>query len=165
MYFITKKESETGKKFQKIVDKLKVCLEDQKALADKYGFISWRGAHWEVAGGISSVTFHKCTTVDAKLWKLVKGKTEYKPRLNTKEGKAVQADFDQATVITKGELNACIGWGESFFKNIGLEWNKDEYFCFKIEEDWTDVPIPSDCTEITTSKYRELFKKESRNED
>ena len=159
MYFITKKESETGKKFQKIVDKLKVCLEDQKALADKYGFISWRGAHWEVAGGISSVTFHKCATVDSKLWKLVKGKTEYKPRLNTKEGKAVQADFDQATVITKGELNACIGWGESFFKNIGLEWNKDEYFCFKIEEDWTDVPIPADCTEITTSKYKELFKK------
>ena len=85
--------------------------------------------------------------------------------MNTKEGKAVQADFDQATVITKGELNACIGWGEDFINCIGLDWNNDKYFCFKIEEDWTDVPIPSDCTEITTSKYRELFKKESRNED
>jgi hypothetical protein len=161
MYFITKKESETGKKFQKIKDKFKVCLEDQKALADKYGFISWRRASWEVVGGISSVTFHKCATVDAKLWKLVKGKTEYSPRLNTKEGKVLQAEFKQATVITKAELNACIGWNESFLKSIGLDWNNDEYFCFFIEEDWTDVPIPADCTEITTSKYKELFKRKN----
>ncbi len=165
MYFLTKKESETGKKFQKIMDKLDICHKDQKALADKYGFTSWRRSSWEAAGGISSVTFHKCATVDAKLWKLVKGKTEYSPRLNTKEGKALQAEFKQATVITKGELNACIGWGEDFINCIGLDWNNDEYFCFYIEEDWTDVPIPADCTEITTSKYRELFKRESRNED
>ena len=140
MYFITKKESETGKKFQKIKDKFKVCLEDQKALADKYGFISWRRASWEV---------------------VVKGKTEYSPRLNTKEGKVLQAEFKQATVITKAELNACIGWNESFLKSIGLDWNNDEYFCFFIEEDWTDVPIPADCTEITTSKYKELFKRKN----
>lgn len=161
MYFITKKESETGKKFQKIVDKLKVCLEDQKALAEKYGFTSWRGAHWEAAGGIYSVIFPEGTTIDAKLWTQVKGKNEYRPRGNTKQGKAIQADFDKATVVTRAELNACIGLGESFFKSIGLEWNKDKYFCFKIEEDWTDVPIPADCTEITTSKYRELFKKKN----
>lgn len=162
MYFITKKESETGKKFQKIMDKLKVCLEDQEALAEKYGFTSFRRVRWEVAGGITSVTFHKCAIVDVKLWKLVnKGKNEYKPRLNTKEGKALQAEFKQATVITKGELNACIGWGGDFINCIGLDWNNDEYFCFFIEEDWTDVPIPADCTEITTSKYRELFKRKN----
>ena len=49
MYFITKKESETGKKFQKIKDKFKVCLEDQEALAEKYGFTSFRRVRWEVA--------------------------------------------------------------------------------------------------------------------
>lgn len=159
MYFITKKESETGKKFQKIIDKLDVCHKDQKALADKYGFTSWRSAHWEAAGGIYTVKFPEGTTVDTKLWKQVKGKDEYMPRMNTKQGKAVQADFNQSTVITKAELNACIGWDESFFKCIGFDWNNDEYFCFKIDDDWTDVPIPSDCTEITTSKYKELFKK------
>ena len=157
MYFITKKDSETGKKFQKIIDKLDVCHKDQKALADKYGFTSWRRSSWEVAGGISSVTFHKSATIDPKLWKLVKGKNEYSPRLNTKEGKALQAEFKQATVITKGELNACIGWGEDFIHSIGLDWNNDEYFCFYIEEDWTDVPIPADCKEITISKYKKLF--------
>ena len=157
MYFITKKDSETGKKFQKIIDKLDVCHKDQKALADKYGFTSWRRSYWEVAGGISSVTFHKSATIDPKLWKLVKGKNEYSPRLNTKEGKALQAEFKQATVITKGELNACIGWGEDFIHSIGLDWNNDEYFCFYIEEDWTDVPIPADCKEITISKYKKLF--------
>ena len=65
MYFITKKESETGKKFQKIMDKLKVCLEDQEALAEKYGFTSFRRVRWEVAGGITSVTFHKCAIVES----------------------------------------------------------------------------------------------------
>lgn len=159
MYFITKKDSETGKKFQKIVNKLDVCFENQKALADKYGFTSWRSAHWEAAGGIYTVKFPKGTTVDAKLWKQVKGKDEYMPRMNTKQGKAVQADFDQATVITKAELNACIGWDESFLKCIGFDWNNDRFFCFKIDDAWTDVPIPADSEEITTTTYRELFGK------
>ena len=159
MYFITKKESDTGKKFQKIMDKLDICLENQKALAEKYGFTSWKRNPWEAAGGIFSVIFPQGTTIDSKLWKLVKGKNEYKPRLNNKEGKAVQAEFDQATIITKAELNACIGWKENFLRNFGLDWNNDEYFCFYIEEDWTDVPIPADCTEITTTTYRELFGK------
>ena len=159
MYFITEKNSETGKKFQKIMDKLDVCRKDQKALADKYGFTSWRRAYWKAAGGISSVIFPKGATIDTKVWKQIKGKDEYMPRLNIKQGKAIQAEFDQATVITKGELNACIGWGESFINCIGLDWNNDEDFGFTIEDDWTDIIIPNDCTEITATKYREFFKK------
>ena len=158
MYFITEKNSKTGKKFQKIADKLDVCFENQKALAKKYAFTSWRGDRWVVAGGISSVIFPKGATIDTKVWKQIKGKDEYMPRLNIKQGKAIQAEFDQATVITKGELNACIGWGESFINCIGLDWNNDEYFGFTIEDDWTDIIIPNDCTEITATKYRELFK-------
>lgn len=164
MYFITKKESETGKKFQKIAEKLEVCFENQKALAEKYGFTSWRGEYWVAAGGISSVIFPKGTTVDTKVWKEVRN-GEYMPRLNIKQGKSIQADFDQAVTINKKELNACIGWKEGFSEHIGFSKANNEYFGFIIEEDWTDVPIPADCTEITTSKYRELFKKESRNED
>ena len=160
MYFITKKESETGKKFQKIAEKLEVCFENQKALAEKYGFTSWRGEYWVAAGGISSVIFPQGTTVDTKVWKEVRN-GEYMPRLNIKQGKSIQADFDQAVTISKKELNACIGWGGDFINCIGLDWNNDEYFCFFIEEDWTDVPIPADCTEITTSKYRELFKRKN----
>ena len=44
------------------------------------------------------------------------------------------------------------------FQKIADKAN-DEYFGFTIEEDWTDIVIPSDCTEITTSKYKELFKR------
>ena len=84
---------------------------------------------------------------------------EYMPRLNIKQGKAIQADFDQAVTISKSELNACIGWNEGFSKHIGFCKANDEYFGFTIEEDWTDIVIPSDCTEITTSKYKELFKR------
>ena len=159
MYFITKKESETGKKFQKIAEKLEVCFENQKALAEKYGFTSWRGEYWVAAGGISSVIFPQGTTVDTKVWKEVRN-GEYMPRLNIKQGKSIQYDFDQAVTISKKELNACIGWKEGFSEHIGFSKANNEYFGFIIEEDWTDVPIPSDCTEITTSKYRELFKKE-----
>ena len=159
MYFITEKNSETGKKFQKIMDKLDVCRKDQKALADKYGFTSWRRAYWKAAGGISSVIFPKGATIDTKVWKQIKGKDEYMPRLNIKQGKAIQADFDQAVTISKAELNACIGWKEGFSKHIGFCKTNNEYFGFTIEEDWTDIVIPSDCTEVTATKYREFFKK------
>nr|DAD67779.1 MAG TPA: hypothetical protein [Siphoviridae sp. ctjjE1] len=157
MYFITEKNSETGKKFQKIANKLNVCFENQKALAKKYGFTSWRGAYWVVAGGISSVMFPKGTTIDIKVWKEVK-KGEYMPRLNTKQGKAIQADLEQAITISKAELNACIGWDEGFSKHIGFCKANNEYFGFTIDDDWTDIIIPNDCTEITATKYRELFK-------
>ena len=157
MYFITEKNSETGKKFQKIANKLNVCFENQKALAKKYGFTSWRGAYWVVAGGISSVMFPKGTTIDIKVWKEVK-KGEYMPRLNTKQGKAIQADLEQAITISKAELNACIGWDEGFRKHIGFCKANNEYFGFTIDDDWTDIIIPNDCTEITATKYRELFK-------
>jgi hypothetical protein len=80
MYFITPKNSETGKKFQKIADKLDVCFENQKALAEKYGFTLWRGESWVAAGGISSVIFSQGTTVDTKIWKEVRY-GEYMPRL------------------------------------------------------------------------------------
>ena len=158
MYFITEKNGKTGKKFQKIADKLDVCFENQKALAEKYGFTSWRGERWVVAGGISSVIFPKGTTIDTKVWKQIKGKDEYMPRLNIKQGKAIQADFDQAITVTKAELNACIGWNEGFSKHIGFCKANNEYFGFTIDDDWTDIIIPNDCTEITATKYRELFK-------
>ena len=158
MYFITKKDSETGRKFQKIVDKFDICFENQKALANKYGFTSWRGAYWVIDGGISSVIFPKDTIVDTKVWKKVKDKeNEYTPRLNTKQGKAVQADFDQAPTISRSELNACVGWDEEF-SNIGFDKGNDKYFGFCVSED-CDVVIPKDCKEITTTTYRELFGK------
>ena len=158
MYFITEKNSETGKKFQKIADKLDVCFENQKALAKKYAFTSWRGDRWVVAVGISSVIFPKGATIDTKVWKQIKGKDEYMPRLNIKQGKAIQADFDEAITVTKAELNACIGWDEGFSKSIGFDGTNDKYFGFIIDDDWTDITIPNDCTEITATKYRELFK-------
>ena len=159
MYFITPKDSKTGKKFQQIADKLDVCFENQKALAKKYAFTSWRGDRWVVAGGISSVIFPKGATIDTKVWKQIKGKDEYMPRLNIKQGKAIQADFDQAITVTKAELNACIGWDEGFSQSIGFNSSNDKYFGFIIDDDWTDIIIPNDCTEITATKYRELFKK------
>ena len=159
MYFITEKNSETGKKFQKIHDKLIACFDSQEALAKKYGFTSWRGEYWVAAGGISSVIFPQGTIVDTKVWKQIKRKDEYMPRLNIKQGKAIQADFDQAITLTKAELNACIGWDEGFSKSIGFDGTNDKYFGFTIDDSWTDIIIPNDCTEITATKYRELFKK------
>ena len=158
MYFITKKNSKTGKNFQKIDDKLRACFDTQKALADKYGFTSWREALWKVAGGISSVIFPENTIVDSKIWKEVRN-GEYMPKLNTKKGKAIQADFDQAITVGKSELNACIGWNEGFNQSIGFSSSNDNYFGFIIDDSWTDIIIPNDSTEITATKYRELFKK------
>ena len=99
MYFITKRTSKTGKKFQKIANKLDVCFENQKALAEKYGFTSWRGAYWVVAGGISSVMFPKGTTIDIKVWKEVK-KGEYMPALVGKKALAKASALIALTINT-----------------------------------------------------------------
>ena len=121
MYFITKRTSKTGKKFQKLSDKFNICFESQKALAVRNG--------------------------------------EYMPKLNIKQGKAIQADFNKAVTVSKSELNSCIGWDEGFSESIGFNSSNDKYFGFIIDDDWTDIIIPADCTEITATKYRELFKK------
>lgn len=155
MHFITKKTSETGIKFQSVSEKADAALKSAKALAKEIGFYKWRGGYWLVYGGFSSLIFKD--NPDEKVFKKVNG-NEWMPRLNTKKGKEIQAKLDATPRVTIDDLNQCIGFNGAPFKTIGYNTNNDEYFGFIVDEKW-DVKIPSDCEEVTVSKYKEIFNK------
>ena len=154
MHFITKKKSETGKKFQKIAEVAIASLKAEKALAKEFGFESWRGAYWHVYGGFSALIFK--VNPNERIYRKVNG-NEWMPRMTTKEGKAIQAKLDSTPRVSINELNQCIGFDGAPFKTIGFAQNNDNFFGFIVDEKWK-VKIPKDCEEVTTSRYNELFK-------
>ena len=157
MYFKTERNSETGKKFQEFADKKKLALNAQVVFAEKYGIKQWRDKGWYVGGQFYSVIFKDDVEVDLKVWKEVKGlPNEYMPRLNSKKGKEIQKEIDEMPLVSKAELNSCIGWDEDFSKSIGYARSK-EYFGFEVDEKW-EVKIPKDCIEVTTTEYKKLFR-------
>jgi hypothetical protein len=156
MYFKTKKNSETGKKFAEVykrgmeaVDASNALIKElqkQYPLTGRYrkrgSFFAW--------GGFSALEFSK--EPDSKVWKeILEG--EYMPKRNNKEGKRIAKLIDDLPAVQNGELNLCIGF-RSFTKHIGFNAGK-EYFGFEVEKDW-GVKIPSDCEEILSSEYENL---------
>ena len=161
MYFITKKTSVTGKKFQIIADKMNVVQDAQKALAKEMGFKAWRKGYWCFCGGFSSIIFEKAP--DEKLWKKVNG-NEWMPRLNSKAGKELEAKLDACPKIKGNEINECIGFKDGFpFKTIGFAMRSKTHFGFVVGENW-DVKIPKDCKEVTITKYNSIFKIKTQKE-
>lgn len=154
MHFITKKTSETGKKFQKIAEKASEVTKANRAVAKEIGFDEWRRGYWLVFGGFSSIIFKD--KPDEKVWKKNNG-NEWLPRMNTKAGKEIQAKLDATPKVSIDELNQCIGFDGAPFKTIGYAQNNKDYFGFIVDEKWK-VKIPKDCKEVTVSNYNELFK-------
>jgi hypothetical protein len=159
MKFITKKDSETGKKFQVIADKLKEARNAQKQLVEELGFKAWRAGYWLVRSGFSALC-SPITKPDPTIWKNVNGsKNEFMPRANRKAGKEIIKKFDAMPVVSSDDLNQCIGFNGAPFSTIGFAFKKNgEYFGFSVKEDW-NVQIPEDCLEVTVSHYNDLFKK------
>lgn len=157
LYYITKKTSATGCKFQAIFEKYDIAFSAQKALSKKYGFEEWRHAYWVIYGGISSV--RKIKDLDTKVWKKVTevDNESYSPKKSSKLGKIIHEDFKNLPVITIEELNNCIGFEEKMFKSIGVAFNNESYVGFITDEKW-NITVPKDCEEVTLTKYNELFK-------
>lgn len=152
MYYITKKVSETGKKFQAVLALKDKAEQAQKALSEKYGFTQYRPCRFTVWGGFSSCVFK--IKPEGKVWKAITLE-EYMPDNRTKIGKGIQAEFDAMPSVSNEELNSVIGF-DSFFSTIGCQWNNGEYFGFSIFEKW-GITMPDDCEEVTTKRYKELF--------
>lgn len=153
MYFITKKDSETGKKFQEIDRRRTECYEGQKAMADEYGFDKWRYGWHVVFGGISACVFNEAP--DEKLWKRVKGTNEWFPRLNVIAGIAIAKRFETLPTVSRFELNMCIGF-EDDLNRIGFAFSNEEYVGIEVDEEW-EIKMPKDCKEVTVTKYRSIF--------
>ena len=156
MYFITEKTSETGKKFQKVLEKMKTIRKFQSDLSDELGFSKWRDGYWVSAGGFTSLLFD--TEPDMAIYKRVSGsKNEYMPRLNNKTGKEIAAKLKACPVLERHELNDCIGFDGGLSMTIGCNSRNKQFFGISAEEDWNIKP-PKDCKEITTTEFKKLFK-------
>lgn len=153
MNFKTKRTSKTGLKFSKIEKKIKICFEEEKKLLDEIGVKQYRKGYWTAFGGISSLVFDKDMKIPGYMKKI--RHEEYMPKKNIKEGIALDKKIKELPVVSKGELNACIGFKENMLKTIGFESSNPEYFLFSVNEDW-GIKIPKDCKEITTTEYNKL---------
>lgn len=153
MYYITPINSNTGSKFKSLMKRMEEVFNAQKAVAEKYGFSKWRPDHFSLKGGITSVMFE--TPPDKKIWKYV-GENEYNPNLRSKEGKLIKKEFEELPLISFQELNQCISTDLEFGSHIGYNFNNPNYIGIQVEEGWS-IPMPSDCEEITTTRYKELF--------
>ena len=153
MFFITKKDSETGKKFQKICEKIDFCHNEAVKIAEKYGFKEWYEHPVCASGGIYKAHFDNPDEVDLSIWRKDPNNQGYIPRKNTKKGKKLYNELQNLPVVTPTELNLCIGW-EKGIVHIGFKEGK-EYFGFSTNSKY-EIIIPKDCREITETEYNNI---------
>ena len=160
MYYITRKNSETGKKMQELLDKASAI---RKEISDYLKLVGANPKSW-----VSSDKYFFNTVVravlfesepDMKIWKVFKNfPNSYQPRITTYEGKKIQSKFQSIGVIDRVDLNEVVGF-EQVFQHVGFDLGSKDYFCFMLREDWRHT-MPEDCEEITYKLYLELFKNE-----
>lgn len=153
MKFITKRDSETGKKFAEYEAKRQEAIKATHNLVfTEIGATEYRSKSSREIGGISSLIFEKDFILPDYMKKVRAG--EYMPRSSVKEGKQLLEKIQALPTVRDNELNNCIGF-DDFFKTIGFDPRNEQYFIFTCKEDW-DIQIPPDCEEITTTRYKEL---------
>ena len=157
MYYITRKNSETGKKMQELLDKASAI---RKEISEYLKLLGANPKSW-----VSSDKYFFNTVVravlfesepDMKIWKVFKNfPNSYQPRITTYEGKKIQAKLDSIEAIDRVDLNKVVGF-EQVFQHVGFDLGSKDYFCFMLREDWRHT-MPEDCEEITYKRYLELF--------
>jgi len=156
MYFKTKRDSDTGKKFEELLDKMKVVRDSQVAFGEKYGFTKSRESRSHLRGRFSACLL--VGTVDTKAWKTVNNsKEEWMPRMNTKAGQAIQAEIDALPIIERQELNDCVAYNNGPWNHIGFNLATEGWFGFECLG-YEGYKPPTDCEEITETEYKTLFK-------
>lgn len=156
MYLITKRDSETGKKFHQVERKIEKARKEQRMLAKKYGFQKYRQATWCVTGGFSSCLDFK-ETPDKKIWGKGSEENEFFPKRNSNAGKRIYEEFQQMTLVSIKELNNCIGFEEAMFARIGFCHRHETHYGIVVDRKW-NIEIPKDCEEVTESFYHNFLK-------
>ena len=157
MYYITRKNSETGKKMQELLDKASAI---RKEISEYLELIGAKSNQWVSSDNyffntvVRAVLFE--TEPDMKIWKEFKKiPNSYQPRMTSYEGKKIQAKFDSIEAIDRVDLNRIVGFGQ-VFQHVGFDLGSKDYFCFMLREEWKHT-MPEDCEEITYKRYLELF--------
>jgi len=113
-------------------------------------------------GGFSSVMFAKDAIIDKRIWKNVnKSSDEWMPRLNTPEGKAMDAKLKLCITADYEVLNSAIEFDASPFQRMGFSFSSKEYYGIEVLKKW-EIKMPADCKEVTETVYDKTFKRESK---
>lgn len=160
VYFKTLKTSETGKKFQALLDKARTIRKEIAEFCKEQGGTGIY-VHTNIyAFGTDVISIEILANPDPKIWKKDKRyKGCFTPRRNSKQGKEIYERMSTLPKIEIEELNSIIGVKESFLGTIGYATTNDECFGFMIERNWVNsaTDIPKDCQEITFTEYKNLF--------
>lgn len=157
MYYVTPKNSETGKKMQALLDRAAAI---RKEISEYLKLLGANPKQWGCRDsyllntGFFSAVFDQEPNLE--IWKpSLKLKGTYEPRRMNYEGKKIAEKFESIEAIHRSEVNDVVGYGQ-VFRFVGVDVNSEEYFCFMIKEEWNHT-MPEDCEEITYKRYLELF--------
>lgn len=150
MYYKTRVDSETGKKFTELQNKKDLLHNQNKQLAEKYGFSQW--TVWSFGRDIATVLFDE--EPDGKLWHKNKDGS-YRPSKKVKAGKEIDKEFKSVSRLEMEDHNYPVGLKDPF-KRIGFNLTRKDFYGFEVGDDWEFEP-PTDCEEITSIEYKSLF--------
>ena len=153
MKFKTLRTSQTGQKFEAVLEKMEKANHEILQVFKQLGLKSYSANLNYAIGGIHAVEFEEGTIPDPKKWRKVD--YGYKPRQNTKEGKKLYSLLESLPSVSRNELNQCVGFDGYPFKKIGYNLDHPVFFLFELGDNWKFTP-PSDCQEITVAEYNEL---------
>lgn len=154
IYFKVDKKSSYGKAFQTLQD------QGKKIQAEIYAFMTELGADPKylmngrcVFGtGVCGAKFLE--EPDMKVWKKISGFADYyRPRLNNKAGKELEARFESFEQISQDEIGKVFGW-DNFFSRPGFSSGK-KFFGVAMDSDWKHK-MPKEFIEITFTEYQKL---------
>lgn len=158
MKFKVDKQSKTGQKIQSMLDEMREARAETvnflNDLSEEIGFDIQQ--HYGISrrvGGVSAIMVPKDHPLrDGKAWKpFHHDHNAICPRLNTREGKAMQDRWDQLKSVSWTELNKIVGLNDPW-KTIGFREGSERYFLLAMPDNWKYEPV-EDVIPIKESEY------------
>lgn len=154
-YYKIAKDSETGKKFAELVQRVFDFKNARNEFFLKYGIKKYRLYDMYLVS-VDAVFFIDESSIDRANWKS-RGDKTYIPKKNPKD-KQLKKDWEnlQSKKILRSEVDKIVGCKDPFH-HCGFDYSVEDYFFI-----FTDKPeafdFPSDVKEISNLEYLELTK-------
>lgn len=155
-YYKIAKDSETGKKFTELMERLNDFLDTRNRFAERYGIEGFYTYGMYLAS-VADVRFKDKTFADKDNWKKDAKSGCFRPKVNPKD-KQLRKDWEelQSKSIQRFELDKIVG-GSDPFHQCGFDYSEEDYsFIFTNKPETFN--FPSDVIEISNLEYLELTK-------
>lgn len=157
-YYKIAKDSETGKKFAELLDRVRDFKETRDRFAEKYGIEGFY-TQFKYLAGAGEVEFKDKTYANMQNWKRSLDKRAYLPRVNPKD-KELKKDWEslQKKSILRSEVDEIAGCKEPDWNCDLYSGTKEYFFIYTEKPELFDFPL--DVEGISEMEY---LKYEKRN--